>query len=57
MPDLAQVEVWIADTNGWRSAETVGFYRVWPSVDRKTVWVRGVPEIRLLHKRHLMQTT
>jgi hypothetical protein len=27
-PDLSRVEVWIADTNGWRAAQTVSFYRV-----------------------------
>ncbi len=54
LPDLSGVEVWVADTNGWHSADVVGFYRVWPSVDRRTRWVRGIPEVKLLHKRHLM---
>ena len=54
-PALNKVEVWVADTNGWHSAQVVGFYRVWPTIDPRTRWVRGIPEVRLLHKRHLMQ--
>ena len=55
-PDLQRSEVWVADTNGWHSARTVGFYRVWPRVDRKTRWVRDVDEVKLVHKRHLTAT-
>jgi hypothetical protein len=54
VPELSRVEVWIADTNGWHADQTVGFYQVSPSVDRGTAWVRGVPEVPLLHRRHLM---
>jgi len=54
VPELSRVEVWIADTNGWHSDQTVGFYQVSPSVDRHTAWVRDVPEVPLLHRRHLM---
>lgn len=54
-PDLSRVEVWIADTNGWHADQTIGFYGVWPNVDATTRWVRGVPDVPLLHRRHLMQ--
>jgi hypothetical protein len=57
VPDLSRVELWIADTNGWHSDQTVGFYRVWPGVDQTTAWVREAPEVPLLHRRHLMPRT
>ncbi len=57
MPDLSRVEVWIADTNGWHADQIVGFYRVWPNIDATTAWVRGISEVPLLHRRHLMQRT